>query len=92
VICTDIPVLREVAGEGALFFPPNDADALAERLAAMFDNDALQHRMAESSFRNAARFSWRRAANETEKIFEAILENGRIQHLQDFAKEGAEVL
>jgi glycosyltransferase involved in cell wall biosynthesis len=89
VICTDIPVLREVAGEGALFFPPSDAEALAERLAAVFDDDALQHRMAASSLKNAARFSWRRAANETEKIFAAILENGRTQHVQDFAKEVA---
>jgi glycosyltransferase involved in cell wall biosynthesis len=92
VICTDIPVLREVAGQGALFFPPTDADALAKRLAAVFDDDALQHRMAALSLKNAARFSWSRAANETEKIFEAILDKGRTQHVQDFAKEGAEVL
>ena len=32
VICADIPVLREVAGEGAMFFAPDDASALARRI------------------------------------------------------------
>jgi len=92
VICADIPVLREVAGEGALFFPPSDAEALADRLAAVFNDDVLQQRMAVSSLKNAARFSWRRAAEETEKIFDAILGNGRIRHVHDLAKERALVL
>ena len=29
VLCSDIPVFREVGGEGALYFPPNNARALA---------------------------------------------------------------
>jgi glycosyltransferase involved in cell wall biosynthesis len=92
VICADIPVLREVAGEGALFFTPSDALALAEHLRAVFDNTALRQRMAALSLKNAARFSWRRAADETEKIFDATLENGQARHVQDFAKKRAEVL
>ena len=91
VICADIPVLREVAGEGALFFPPSDAKALAEQMAAVFDDDALQKRMAALSRKNAARFSWRRAADETEKIFDAIIGNGRTRHIQDFSREMAVV-
>ena len=47
-----------------------------------------RQRMAASSLKNAARFSWRRAADETEKIFDAILGNGRTRHVQDFTKKG----
>ena len=73
VICADIPVLREVAGEGALFFDPKDASALAGRIVSVFGDAQLQKRMAQKSLDNAARFSWRKAAAETEDIFGAAL-------------------
>jgi glycosyltransferase involved in cell wall biosynthesis len=92
IICADIPVLREVAGEGALFFPPSDAEALAERLRAVFDDSALQQRLAAASLENAGRFSWRRAADETERVFDAVLENSRTQRVHEFLMKGAEVL
>ena len=92
VICADIPVLREVAGEGALFFPPSDAEALAERLRAVFDDSALRQRLAAASLKNAARFSWRRAADETERVFDTVLVNSRTQRVQEFFMKGAEVL
>lgn len=72
VICADIPVLREVAGEGAMFFPPNDAGALADRMKSVFGDNRLQQRMVQASRDNAARFSWRKAAGETEAIFDAV--------------------
>ncbi len=73
VICADIPVLREVAGEGALFFAPEDPSALASRIKSVFGDPHLQRRMAQASRDNAARFSWRKAASETEDIFDAVL-------------------
>jgi glycosyltransferase involved in cell wall biosynthesis len=73
VICADIPVLREVAGEGALFFPPHNAAALASRIRSIFGDAQLQRRMSRASLDNAARFSWRKAAGETEAIFDAAL-------------------
>lgn len=72
VICADIPVLREVAGNGAVFFAPNDAGALAERIKAIFGDVELQQRLAQASIDNAARFSWRKAAAETEEIFDRV--------------------
>ncbi len=73
VICADIPVLREVTGDGAMFFPPRDAGALAARIKSIFADAALQQQMAKVSSDNAARFSWRKAAGETEDVFAAAL-------------------
>lgn len=73
VICADIPVLREVAGNGAVFFAPNDAGELAERIKSAFGDVQLQQRLAQASRDNAARFSWRKAAAETEEIFDRVL-------------------
>ena len=69
VLCSDIPVLREVAGDGALFFDPLKVDSLADALAKVRDDDARSALRARS-LANAARFSWARAAAETEAVFE----------------------
>ena len=72
-IASDIPVLREVAGEGALFFPVGDANALAERIDALAHDPASQRILARAALDNAARFSWDRAAGEVEAIFARAL-------------------
>lgn len=87
VICADIPVLREVAGSGALFFPPHDAAALARHIKALFGDAGLRQRMAKASLDNAARFSWRKAARETEDIFGAVLAKRRAPLLAGMGRE-----
>ena len=74
VICSDIPVLREVAGEGALFFEPTVPVALAETLSMLFADAALHTRLANSARQNASLFSWERAAAETETLFRNVIE------------------
>lgn len=79
VICSDIAVLREVAGEGALFVDPCDAGALATRLHAAMTDPALRVRLSDAGRRNAARFSWSRAAAEAEALFERLIERDQGQ-------------
>jgi glycosyltransferase involved in cell wall biosynthesis len=77
IICSDIPVLREVAGEGALFFDPTSPVALAEIIFKMFTDSSLRTDMANRARENAALFSWKQAAVETETIFRNVLEQKR---------------
>jgi hypothetical protein len=55
-ICSDIPVFREVGGAGALYFPVNDSQALAARVADLLDGRASGDPAATS------RSSWAEAA------------------------------
>jgi glycosyltransferase involved in cell wall biosynthesis len=73
VIASDLPVLREVAGEGALFVPPGDAEGFAAAMERICADDALWVRLSRAAEANAARFSWARAAAETAGLFDAIL-------------------
>jgi glycosyltransferase involved in cell wall biosynthesis len=73
VICADIPVLREVAGDGAWFFDPHDPAALANHLQRIAADPMLRDRLADAGRRNAMRFSWSRAAAETEALFERLI-------------------
>ncbi len=63
--CSDIPPLREVAGDAALRFPPDDEAAIEEALERITTDDALRSRLAAAGRQRAARFSWERCARET---------------------------
>jgi len=73
VICSDIPVPREVAGEAALFFDPNNPTALADCIDRIIDQPDLGRRLSEAGVQNAAQFSWARAARETEAVLKSAI-------------------
>lgn len=72
VIAADIPVLREVAGDGALFFAAEDAAALAEHMYALLHDDALFSALSVKALQNQQRFNWPNAARQTEQVFEQL--------------------
>lgn len=74
VIASDIPVLREVGGDGCLFVDPADPAAVIAAAASLAPASPLAGEMAGRARANAARFSWRRAAQETAALFSEILE------------------
>ena len=65
VACSDIPPLREVAGDAALFFDPMKEDAIADALDRIVTDATLRARLAQAGPERARRFSWERAARET---------------------------
>jgi len=60
VACSDIPPLREVAGETALFFDPTDQDAISEALDRICTGGAPS-----GGVERARTFTWERAAEAT---------------------------
>jgi glycosyltransferase involved in cell wall biosynthesis len=68
VACTDLPVLREVAGRHAAYFPPRDAPAAALAVRA-----ALAAGPSEAARAHAASFSWETAATATLGVYRAAL-------------------
>jgi glycosyltransferase involved in cell wall biosynthesis len=65
VACSDIPPLREVAGEAALFFDPTDEDAIAIALDRIVNDAPLRAQLEKSGPERARNFTWERAARET---------------------------
>ena len=66
VACSDIPVLREVAGGAARFFDPADADAAAAAIAACLRDPEAGARGRD----RASGFTWERCAAETFAVYE----------------------
>jgi glycosyltransferase involved in cell wall biosynthesis len=65
VACSDIPVLREVAGDGALYFDPLAEASIADAIVRLLDDRELAGRLAAGGPERATRFSWRQTARET---------------------------
>ncbi|GEM_PF-37542 len=72
VVSSRAPSLPEVVGEaGALFDPRNPAD-LASTLRLLLDDPGKRARMARAGRRRAKAFSWKRAAEETQDLFDRV--------------------
>jgi glycosyltransferase involved in cell wall biosynthesis len=74
LICSDRAALPEAAGDGALFFDPEDSEALTSQIAAVLNMDWVARRaLVEKGHRNVSQFSWERTARETLTVFEDVL-------------------
>lgn len=60
-VVSDLEIFREVAGEGALFVPPEDAEAFAAAVRSL-DEAAVRSATIAAGRAQAAEFSWRRSA------------------------------
>jgi len=73
IVAADTPSNRELAGDGALFFPPTDAQALAATLGELIDNSSLRAAKSAAALHRAQAFSWDRAAERTLALFDTAL-------------------
>ncbi len=68
LICSDLPVLREVAGRHALFFPPGNIDALCRCIDTLADHHNRQ-KLLDGVEDQVAKFSWTESARQMLRIF-----------------------
>jgi glycosyltransferase involved in cell wall biosynthesis len=65
VACSDIGVLREVAGEAALLFDPESEPAIAAAIERVLTDPAEAQRLRAAGHERAARFTWAATAAGT---------------------------
>jgi glycosyltransferase involved in cell wall biosynthesis len=73
VACSDIPALREVAGEAALYFDPRAPAQVAARITELLSNAPLADRLRTLGRARATHFSWSRAAEATLQSYRCAL-------------------
>lgn len=72
VACSNAASLPEVAGEGALFLNPTSIKSIADALRDVLTNQTLRTKLVEAGKTNAARFSWKEAAQQTHQVYEEV--------------------
>jgi glycosyltransferase involved in cell wall biosynthesis len=72
VVCSDIPVHRELLGDEVLFFSTDSADDLGAQLSALFAAPDLLHTLKRAGPKHAARFSWARSMQQLAQLYRAL--------------------
>jgi glycosyltransferase involved in cell wall biosynthesis len=74
-VASDAPGLRDsvVDGETGFLVPHGNTAVLADRLALLLAEPELRARLAAGARQFALRFTWNRAADETERHLRAVL-------------------
>jgi glycosyltransferase involved in cell wall biosynthesis len=72
VACSNTSAMPEVADSAALLFDPNDGEALLRAMRDMLLDNELRARMKRLGQKNAARFSWEKAAQQTLDVYYAV--------------------
>lgn len=71
VACSDIPSLREILGEAAIFFHPKDRADMARAISSVVDDEALRGRLIEQGKQRVKRYSWKTMAEETVRVYKS---------------------
>lgn len=69
LVCSDIPVLREVVGDAAVFVSPERPRAWADALVEVMEDGELRAGLARHGRERSRRFDWRRTAEQTVEVW-----------------------
>ena len=72
VLCSDIPVLREVGGEGAIYVDRNDPAAIAARMRELIEDKNLYTETIRRGRDNLQRFSWEKSVRKTLDVYRQL--------------------
>jgi len=73
VVASSRSSLPEICGDAALLADPTDVTGLAEACRRILDDPALSADLAARGLRQAARFSWEKAARETLAVYRRVI-------------------
>jgi glycosyltransferase involved in cell wall biosynthesis len=72
VIASRLQVCEEICGDAALYFDPDDVNALAAHLLNLWRDPALRLRLAEQGEQRSRHFSWHESARRLVDVFEEL--------------------
>jgi glycosyltransferase involved in cell wall biosynthesis len=75
LLASDIPVLREVAGDGALYAPPEDPQAWVASIRRLAEEEGLRDRLIAAGHENVRRFTWGKVAESMMTVFREVAED-----------------
>jgi glycosyltransferase involved in cell wall biosynthesis len=73
VLCSDIPALREVAGDAARYVDPDDVDGWVVALSDLLHDPDARAALAAAGHARVSGFSWERCARETAAVYREAL-------------------
>lgn len=75
VVSSNATCLPEVYGQAAHYFNPLDTSDIAEAIDQVLSNDKLRTRLAKTGYKQIKKYSWKKQAQETYKVYKKVLES-----------------
>jgi glycosyltransferase involved in cell wall biosynthesis len=75
VICSDIPIFREVYQDFPQYFPPRNYKVLAEKIIKNIENESLKQKMRKKGLIVVNEYSWKRSAEKYFNLAKYVIEN-----------------
>ncbi|MHA1337846.1 MAG: glycosyltransferase family 4 protein [Promethearchaeota archaeon] len=73
VICSDIPIFREIYQDYPIYFPPRDYKKLAKIIINTINNDEKKKEMSKKGLKIVKQYSWEKSAEKFLKLTKFIL-------------------
>ena len=70
VAASDIPCLREILGEAAAFFPPNDPEQIAKTIAELVEDKSKREALIFAGKQRIKAYSWKTMTKEIVSVYE----------------------
>ena len=77
VLLSDIPVYHEINGDAAGYFDPLDLDSIAATMLRATTDPEWMAELSTRGYQQAAKYSWRQTAEQTEAVFQKTLADPR---------------
>jgi glycosyltransferase involved in cell wall biosynthesis len=91
VVTSDIPVMREVCGDAALYCNPNEPGDIADKVRMLAENAEMREQLRHRGLGRAAQFSWERCARETfEVLHRVIIERAPYRAISTSSRNGVQ--
>ena len=75
VVCSNIPVLKEIYQEGALYFDPKNPNDIAQKIKEVVTKKELSKILVKNGKEVVKKYSWRKTANQTLNSYFKVLKN-----------------
>jgi len=72
VITSDIPAIREIAGDAAFFIDPQNAVAIAEKIALLLNDSKRRKILIEKGYERANKFTWSDSAKKLIELYQSF--------------------
>ncbi|KPL25508.1 MAG: hypothetical protein AMJ93_00175 [Anaerolineae bacterium SM23_84] len=82
VLAADAASLPEIVGRGGLLVPPTDVDRVVEGMLTLLQDPRVRRQLQENALAQAAKFDWRRTAEQTLHAYELVVTGVEVSSTQ----------
>jgi len=72
VICSSLPVFKEILGPSAIYVPPKNAKLLADKIIFLLENEEFRQKLLEKARIHAKKYTIEAVGEKVEKVYEKI--------------------